>query len=250
VTGVFLGSALSIFLTAAVLGVALLREARTWPTGAPGAAFLRLRDLVMASAAPVATLTLIAVLQNADVIVMTNRTGGGAEASSYAAAAVAAKVIVWVAVGLGLYLLPELARITERGEDTRPMMIRMLALIGLLAVPILALYAGIPHPLLETVFGSNLALASGALPLLALAMVLLAASYLAVQYLIAMQRWRFIWALAIAAVLEPLLLSGIGSRPTTVALGLAGVQLLVAVGAIRLGLSSWARTRTEVATVS
>lgn len=249
-TGVFLGSALSIFLTAAVLGVSLLREARTWETISESPAFMRLRDLVVASAAPVATLTLIALLQNADVIVVAHRTGGGAEASSYAAAAVAAKVIVWVAVGLGLYLLPELARITESGEDTRPFMVRMLALIGLLAAPILALYAGLPHPFLQAVFGSDLALASGALPLLALAMVLLAASYLAVQYLIAMQRWRFIWALAIGAVLEPLLLSGIGSRPTTVALGLAGVQLLVAAGAIRLGLSSWSRTRTEVATVS
>jgi glycosyltransferase involved in cell wall biosynthesis/O-antigen/teichoic acid export membrane protein len=246
VTGVFLGSALSIFLTAAVLGVALLRESRTWPALSDGSAFLRLRDLMVASAAPVATLALIAVLQNADVIVVAHRTDGGAQASSYAAAAVAAKVIVWVAVGLGLYLLPELARITESGEDTRPFMVRMLALIGLLAAPILALYAGVPHPFLEAVFGSDLALASGALPLLALAMVLLAASYLAVQYLIAMQRWRFIWALAIAAVLEPLILSGIGSRPTSVALGLAGVQLLVAAGAIRLGLSSWARTRTEV----
>jgi O-antigen/teichoic acid export membrane protein len=209
-----------------------------------------LRDLFAASAAPVATLTLIAVLQNADVIVVAKQTADGAEASSYAAAAVAAKVIVWIAVGLGLYLLPELARITERGEDTRPLVVRTLALMGFLGVPILALYAGVPHPFLQAVFGSNLALASGALPLLALAMVLLASSYLAVQYLIAMQRWRFIWALAIAAVLEPLLLSGIGSRPTTVALGLAGVQLLVAVGAIRLGFSSWARTRTEVATAS
>jgi glycosyltransferase involved in cell wall biosynthesis/O-antigen/teichoic acid export membrane protein len=249
VTGVFLGSALSILVTAAWLAVAVRRDAQ-WPAEVAGSDFLRLRDLVLGAAAPVATLALIAVLQNADVIVVLKDNGAGAAASSYAAAAVAAKVIVWLAVGLGLYLLPEVARAAELGQDTRPLAIRALALIGLLAVPILTLYAGAPHPFLETLFGSNLARASGALPLLALAMVLLAASYLAVQYLIAMQRWRFIWALAIAAVLEPLVLAGIGSRPTTIALGLAGVQLLVAAGAIRLGLRSWSRTRGEVQVVT
>jgi hypothetical protein len=100
------------------------------------------------------------------------------------------------------------------------------------------------------VFGSNLAGASGALPLLALAMLLLAASYLAIQYLIAMHHWTFIWALAFAAVLEPTVLLGINSSPTSIALALAAVQLVVAAGLVRLGVRSWSRAHADAPAVA
>ena len=48
----------------------------------------------------------MAVLQNVDVILVKRQIGGEA-AGAYAAAAVAAKAVVWVAIGIGLYLLPE-----------------------------------------------------------------------------------------------------------------------------------------------
>jgi glycosyltransferase involved in cell wall biosynthesis/O-antigen/teichoic acid export membrane protein len=250
VTGVFLGSGLSILLTTIVLGVALRRTAAGWPADERESGFLRLRDLLAGTAAPVATLALLAVLQNSDVIVVARHSGDSASASSYAAAAVAAKGIVWLVVGLGLYLLPEVARSGESGSDTRPLVKRVLALMGLVAAPILALYAGAPHPVLRAVFGSNLAGASGALPLLALAMLLLAASYLAIQYLIAMHHWTFIWALAFAAVLEPTVLLGINSSPTSIALALAAVQLVVAAGLVRLGVRSWSRAHADAPAVA
>ena len=40
-------------------------------------------------------------------------------AGSYAVAAVAAKAIVWVAIGLGMYLLPEAARRAKQGHAGR-----------------------------------------------------------------------------------------------------------------------------------
>ena len=63
-------------------------------TGAP------LRDLLAGARAPVAALTLLFVLQEVHVIVVKHEAGGDA-AGSYAVAAVAAKAIIWVAVGLG-----------------------------------------------------------------------------------------------------------------------------------------------------
>ena len=48
----------------------------------------------------------------------------GDAAGSYAAAAVAAKVIVWVAVGLAMYLLHEAARRGKLGVGTRPLLMR------------------------------------------------------------------------------------------------------------------------------
>ena len=59
-------------------------------------------------------LFLIALLQNVDVILVKRQIGGEA-AGAYAAAAVAAKAVVWVAIGIGLYLLPEATRAARHG---------------------------------------------------------------------------------------------------------------------------------------
>src|SRR5439155_7684677 len=120
-------------------------------------------------------------------------------AGAYAAASVAAKVIVWVAIGLGVYLLPEAARRTRLGRDARPVLVRTLALIALVALPIVIVYALAADLLLGTVFGNDLKAASTALPWLALAMALLSSAYLAVQYLLALGRASFVWALAVGA---------------------------------------------------
>ncbi len=63
-------------------------------------------------------LTLLFALQELHVIVVKHEASGDA-AGSYAVAAVAAKAIIWVAVGLGLYLLPEAARRAATGVDAR-----------------------------------------------------------------------------------------------------------------------------------
>ena len=108
-------------------------------------------------------------------------------AGSYGVAAVAAKAIIWVAVGLGMYLLPEAARRSHEGIDPRPVLMRTLTLIALAALPMVALYAVAAEPLLRTVFGPDLTGAADALPWLGLAMALLACAYLSVQYLLALR---------------------------------------------------------------
>ena len=120
ITGAYLGSGLSMLVTAVVLGVVLRRRLGT---PAPDALTRTLRDLVGGAWAPVAGLTLIAVLQNIDVIVVRHRVGGDA-AGSYAAAAVAAKLVIWVAIGIAIYLLPEAARRAAAGLEVRPVLLR------------------------------------------------------------------------------------------------------------------------------
>ena len=56
-------------------------------------------------------------------------------ASSYGATAVAAKVLIWVAIGAGFYLVPEVSRRRAAGEDTRPVLFRALAIIVVCAIP-------------------------------------------------------------------------------------------------------------------
>ena len=74
-----------------------------------------LRELMRGAWPAVLGLFLVAVLQNVDVILVKRQIGGD-EAGAYAAAAVAAKAVVWVAIGVGLYLLPAAVRRARRGR--------------------------------------------------------------------------------------------------------------------------------------
>jgi O-antigen/teichoic acid export membrane protein len=223
VTGAFLGSALSLIAIGLVLAVPL----RQHLPAVPGAEAERLRDLLAGSWAPVLGLTLLFTLQEVHLIVVKHEASGD-DAGSYAVAAVAAKAIIWVAIGLGMYLLPEATRRARLGEDARPILLRTLALIGALGVPMVLVYAAAGHQLLAAVFGDDLTAASAALPWLGLAMSLLACSYLSVQYLLALGHAGFIWVLAAAAVMEVVLLSAVGANLTGVAIALFVLQLACA----------------------
>ena len=236
VTGVFLGSFMSVSLTALLLLPALAPQlARGGPGPAP------FRTVAAGAWVPVAALTLLAFVQNVDVILVKHQASEDA-ASSYAAAAVLAKGIIWVALGLALYLLPEAARRTLHGQDARPILVRTLGLIGLVALPMVLLYAVAAEPVLSAVFGPDLTLAADALPLLGLAMSLLAVAYLGVHYLLALHHVRFIWVLVAAAGLEAAIVLAVGNDLTQVALGLLGLQVMLAGSVLTLSFSSAAHT--------
>ena len=220
VTGAFLGSVLGLVAVGLLLAVPLFRQV-------PHGEGARLRDLLAGAWVPVIGLMLLFALQELHVIVVKHEADADA-AGSYAVAAVAAKAIIWVAVGLGMYLLPEAARRVRGGEDARPILLRTLALIAAAAVPMVLIYAVAAEPLLGAVFGDDLTGAAGALPWLGLAMALLACAYLAVQYLLAIGKRSFIGVLAAAAAVEVLALLVVGANLTSIALALFGLQLLCA----------------------
>ena len=234
VTGAFIGTALSFVAVGLVLAAPLARHLPDFE-GHP------LRDLLRGAGAPVLALTLLFVLQELHVIVVKHEADGDT-AGAYAVAAVAAKAIVWVAVGLGMYLLPETARRSRGGEDARPILVRTLGLIAVAAVPMVLIYAAAGETLLGAVFGDDLTEASGALPWLGLAMALLACVYLSVQFLLAMAQRRFIAALAAAAAAELLALLAIGPHLTGIALALFAIQLVCAACVLTVSL----RTRAPV----
>jgi O-antigen/teichoic acid export membrane protein len=245
VTGAFLGTVASIGTVCALLTIPLLRAA-----GPHSQHHERpLRNLVGRAWAPVAALSLIAVLQNIDVIVVKHIAEKDA-AGSYAAAAVIAKGVIWIAVGLGLYLLPEAARRTRMGIDARPVLVRTLALVAAVSLPAVLLYVVAARLVLTAVFGESYADAAGALPWLAIAMSLLACGYLSVQYLLALERANFLWALLAAAIAEPLVLAAIGTHITAVAIGLLGVQALLATVVLSLGFRSAASPRASGAALA
>jgi len=234
VTGAFLGTALSFVAMGLVLAAPLaayLPDADAHP----------LRDLLAGAWVPVLALTLLFALQEVHVIVVKHEVDGDT-AGAYAVAAVAAKAIVWVAVGLGMYLLPETARRSRGGEDPRPILLGTLGLIAAAAVPMVAIYAAAGEPLLGAVFGDDLTEASGALPWLGLAMALLACVYLSVQYLLAMGHRRFVAVLGAAAAAEVLVLLAVGADLTAIAVALFAIQLACAVCVLTVSL----RTRVPL----
>src|SRR4051812_35210956 len=240
VTGAFFGTAVSLAIVSAALALPLLRAAgsRSEHRERP------LRQLIGRAWAPVVALALIAVLQNIDVIVVKHLAEKDA-AGAYAAAAVIAKGVIWVAVGLGLYLLPEAARRTRMGVDARPVLVRTLTLVAIVSAPAALLYVVAARPVLVAVFGEAYAGGAGALPVLAVAMSLLAWAYLSVQYLLALERANFLWALGVAAVAEPLVLQAIGSHLTSVAIGLLAVQAFLACVVVSLSFRSAASPRAS-----
>jgi glycosyltransferase involved in cell wall biosynthesis/O-antigen/teichoic acid export membrane protein len=242
VAGAYLGTPLAFLATGAWLVVQLRR--RLGAGGAEPVHRHRLRDLIGGAWAPVAGLTLLAVLQNIDVIIVKREIGGDV-AGSYAAAAVAAKSIVWVAIGVGLYLLPEATRRAAQDLDPRPVLIRALAIVAILAVPMLALFAVAPELLLRVAFGEKYTASASALVVLGAAMSLLAVAYLAVQYMLALGRTSFLWILGLTAVAEPLLLTAGGETPLGVAAVVFGLQCVAASTVLTLGLR--ARRRQPLA---
>jgi O-antigen/teichoic acid export membrane protein len=203
VTGAMLGTPMAFALVAIGLEVALHR--RVGPVR-PAGAVRSLRGLIGDGWVGILGLFLLATLQNVDVIVAKHQLSDAA-AGSYAAAAVAAKSVVWVAIGIGLHLLPEATRRAAAGLDPRPVLLRALAILVVIAAPALLIFAAVPDLLLRLAFGEGLTQASGALLLLGSAMTLLAVAYLSVQYMVALGETRFLWVLAVIALAEPFLLA-------------------------------------------
>ncbi len=241
VTGAYLGTPLS-FVIMSVYCVWMLRKftaaaATAAAAAAPGSpastlsagaaavnADIDLWTHVRRAWAPIAGLIVIAVMQNIDIIAAKHRFNGIPNlASSYAATAVAAKVLVWVAIGAGFYLVPEVSRRRHAGEDTRPVLARAVGIIAVCAVPVLLIFAFGAHPLLLAAFGKKRLLATDSLFVLGLAFTMLACTYLAIQYMLALKRTWFLALLALVAVAEPALLLQAPSNPK----GFASVVLAI-----------------------
>jgi O-antigen/teichoic acid export membrane protein len=238
VAGAYLGSILS-FIAMSVYCVYQLRRyaesylpARGQEVTQPN---VSLRSFVRGALIPIAGLAVIAVLQNIDIIVAKHRFTSGM-ATSYAAVAVAAKVLIWVAIGAGFYLVPEVSRRRAEGEDTRPVLLRTLGIILVAAIPCLIIFAFGSHPLISAVFGPKKATAHASLLPLGAAFTVLACTYLAVQYMLALKQTWFLLAIAVVAVAEPVLLFRAPRNPAGFAVVVLAIQTVGALVVFALAL--------------
>jgi O-antigen/teichoic acid export membrane protein len=240
VTGAYLGTPLS-FVAMGLYCAHRLRRHIQAIEGEPLAAVskappatLSLWDHVRRAWAPIAGLIIIAVLQNIDIIAAKHRYCTHL-ASSYSAVAVAAKVLIWVAMGAGFYLVPEVSRRRVAGEDPRPILVRALAIVAVCAVPVLLIFAFASHLLIKLAFPGKTA-ASNSLLVLGLAFTVLAFTYLAIQYMLALRRTWFLVILGLVAVAEPILLLNASHEPKSFAAVVLAIQAAGAVVAFACAL--------------
>lgn len=242
VTGAYLGTPLSFIAMGFYCAFQLRRYADVVAGTAPQAnrvveAALELWTHVRRAWAPIGGLIVIAVLQNIDIIAAKHRFNGTKDlASSYAATAVAAKVLIWVAIGAGFYLVPEVSRRRAAGQDTRPVLARALGIILVCAVPVLLIFAVAAKPLLRAAFGPHRLLASNSLLVLGVAFTVLAATYLAIQYMLALKRTWFLALIGVVAIAEPILLLQASRKPEGFAAVVLAIQAVGAVLAFALAL--------------
>jgi O-antigen/teichoic acid export membrane protein len=235
VAGVMAGIALAELLNVCALAAVVHRRTRP---ASDGAKVLRLAALARSAWAPLLGLALFAALHNLDVVVVRRAVADDDIASSYAAAAIAAKAILWVAIGVGLYVVPEAARRHASAQRSTALLGQAVAVVLLVAVPVVVLYALAGDPLLSAVFGDELALGADALPLLAAAMGLLACGYLAVQMLLAHDRHGFLLILAAAALAEPVVVAVAAPNLVDVAGSLAALGAIAAAALLALAIRS------------
>jgi glycosyltransferase involved in cell wall biosynthesis/O-antigen/teichoic acid export membrane protein len=245
VTGALLGTPIAFIAVALWLERELVRI--VGPVKTVGDPLRTLRSLIGDGWVPIVGLFLLACLQNVDVILAKHQLGGDA-AGSYAAAAVAAKAVVWVAIGIGLHLLPEATRRAAGGLDPRPVLLRALVILGIVATPALIIFAVAPELLLRLAFGPGFTDAADALLLLGAAMTLLAVAYLTVQYMVALGETRFLWVLGLVAIAEPFLLTAGDAGIVAFAAIVFGVQCVAASSVLALGLTARRRRRRAVTT--
>ena len=199
------GYALGIFLSEVVATVhARWLASRAWPAvpvapvpgdpvaltaahQAAGAEVAR-RVLIADVSAAFVGLALLGLLQNVDVILLGRL--NHAEAGAYAAISVASKALVFGALALGAYLLPEATiRWNEGGHALRQLLVT-LAFLAVPAMVLLGIALFVPVRFLSLIFTPRLATAAPAFATLVGAMIFLCISVLLTNYLFgAGSRW-------------------------------------------------------------
>jgi O-antigen/teichoic acid export membrane protein len=245
-TGAYLGSLLSYIAMSLYCWFQLRHQLVGTSEAGIAKAALNLWAHVKRAWAPIVGLAVIALLQNIDLIAAKHRFDSRT-ASSYAATAVAAKVLIWVAMGAGFYLVPEVSRRRAEGQDTRGVLLRALGIIAACAVPVLLIFAVAAHPLLAIAFSHKRATASSSLLPLGAAFTVLAATYLAVQYMLALKRTWFLIAIGVVAAAEPAILLQASRNPAGFAAVVLAVQAVGALVAFVLALRGPPKTGTATA---
>ncbi len=200
-------------------------------------------DLLFASL----SLSMVAVLQNVDVLVVGR--DDSVHSGAYAAVSVTSKAIVFGAVVLGGYLLPEAAIRWRQGGHALRQLAVVLVLLSVPAALLLAVALGAPHLLLVEVFHHAYASAADALAPLVGAMILLSISVVLTMYLLAIGRRWVAGVLAAGGLALAIAVNLVHGRPHATAVVDLAVQAVVMI-VILIGFTAIHRVRLRALAVA
>jgi O-antigen/teichoic acid export membrane protein len=141
-------------------------------------------DLLIASV----SLSMVAVLQNIDVLIVGR--DNSSHSGAYAAVSVTSKAIVFGAIVLGGYLLPEAAIRWRQGGHALRQLAVVLVLLAIPAAILMVVALTTPRLLLQVVFHHAYVTAAPALAPLVASMIVLSVTVILTMYLLAIgRRW-------------------------------------------------------------
>jgi 4-amino-4-deoxy-L-arabinose transferase-like glycosyltransferase len=101
---------------------------------------------------------------------------------------------------------------------------------------VLLIFGFASHLLIKAAFGASKTTAANSLIVLGLAFTVLACTYLAIQYMLAMRRTWFLIVLAAVALAEPILLLNASHQPKSFAAVVLAIQVVAALVAFAFAL--------------
>lgn len=141
------------------------------------------------------SLLILALLQNTDVIILGSKAPH--HSGAYAAISVPAKALVFVALVLVNYLLPEATIRHQEGSHALRQLGHTFAVLAIPCVVLLAIAVFAPHALLSIVFGHRFTAAASSFSTLVLAMIFMSITVALAVYLLGI---GFRWVVLVLAV--------------------------------------------------
>ena len=173
------------------------------------------RDLMIDLIAALGALALLAYLQNIDVVLLGRLNAG--QAGAYAAVSVASKGLVFCAIVLGAYLLPEAAISHHEGDRAVRQLYATLAILAIPAVVLVSIAVVVPEQFLKLIFGARYLTADAAFAPLSIAMVFLSVTVIATMYLLAHGHRWVVFLLAPGAIAATFAVNAAHGNPTNTA---------------------------------
>lgn len=192
------GAALGVFLAELATAVHARITSRRAVAHPPGEAIeeevvFSTREIASDLSFALVAMAMLAVLQNVDVITVASL--GHSVSGSYAAISVASKSIVFAAVVLGSYLLPEAALRHHEGEEGLHQVAVVLVILSVPAVALLAVALLFPHAALSLIFSDRYLDAASAFVPLVVSMICLAVTMVLTTYQLARARRSAVYLL-------------------------------------------------------
>lgn len=194
-------------------GEGLIRSDLDPVDGRPAVAAVARRALLYDVTAAFIGLALLALLQNVDILILGRQAGNSNTIGSYAAISVASKALVFGALALGSYLLPEATIRWNEGSHALRQLGVTLLFLAVPAAVLLGVSIFIPKQFITLFFSAKLSHAASAFAPLVGAMIFLAISVLLTNYLFGAGRRWIVLVLAAGAALSVVLVAGAHGNP-------------------------------------